>query len=371
MVMPALEKSHLLALPKELRLEIWKWVVTDPSTPDLVINITKEQISRGRISAFPRIITRLARPRNCPVGLEILRTNRFIYREALPTLYRSARFAPLDLGGVFPLFLNSLSPEARSYIRYIKLVVPKDVYHIAMYEIPMMGEPASQLFHWAITCAQVAQLDGQLRDVEIDYCLVHNWSTRLRQAILFPLCKIKTKKILGENSMPEVEQYLIEAGKELEAKAKLRKEHAEAETIKRAKWNHELIEEFDHDPQEEHKMEETPPAERFFPSFPIYEWPQTPEHLIESDLTHVIGMSQFERELELHSDVREIARSLLQFDTDTLMEEWDVVSYKSGASTPRGRPPSYSSRRSSNSSWTDAGSTIIDVTEILDEDARK
>ncbi|KAF1967088.1 hypothetical protein BU23DRAFT_603089 [Bimuria novae-zelandiae CBS 107.79] len=303
MVVPAWKKSHLLSLPKELRLEIWKWTLTDPSVPELVVNIGREKKEAYQHSAtgpvVPRVITWLEPRQKCGLGLGLLQTNRFIYEEALPLLYRSVRFALVDHLGIFPLFLGSLSTHARSLIRHIKLQVPRQIY-----DIDIFGDPAMPLFHWAVTCAQVATLSGQLRDVEVEGLFMDSGfsNASIRRSILFPLCKIKTRKLFGKINNKEADSLLASAEQELEVKVALRKERAEAEAV--ADGSNE---------------------------------PESAESASEDgdNLTIMPSVEVFKRGLTPHMSQLHIGEGSSVDDIDTLLEDWDVISYKSGASTPR------------------------------------
>lgn len=184
-------KCHILSLPKELRLEIWTYVLTDPSVPDLAAEITRQPLSPSKSSLrfpHPHIQVTLNPSRNAPINLALLRANRLIYEECLPMLYTSVRFAPLDLEGLFPLFLDTLPAYNRSLIRHARLRIPS-----AIYDIDLFGDPSTYLFHWAVTCAQVAKVEN-LRDVEIDGFEEHE-SRSVARGILNPLAKMKAAKI--------------------------------------------------------------------------------------------------------------------------------------------------------------------------------
>ncbi|KAJ4359647.1 uncharacterized protein N0V89_000202 [Didymosphaeria variabile] len=368
MGVPTWKKSHLLSLPKELRLEIWKWTLTDPSVPDLVVNIGRDKKEAYGYSAagavIPRVTTWLQPGRNSPIGLSLLRTNRFIYEEALPCLYQSVKFAPADHQGIFPLFLDSLSQFPRSLIRRIKLHVPRQIY-----DVDLFGDPAVPLFHWAITCAQIAKLDGQLKDLEIEGLWTETGSLneKIKRSILFPLCKIKARKIFGPNNDAGMEEVLKHAQVNLEHKAALRRVEAAAKAA--ADVAAEKREESGKK-DDEGKKEVDDPAEQRQPQDPTtalhsYCEPGASDSTILRNLSTVAGIDAFEKELDDHTSPEIAGRSSAD-DIRTLTEDWDLVSYRSGASTPRDRPPSYMSRWSTDS-WTDVASTIAE-THDLDKD---
>jgi hypothetical protein len=364
MGVPTWKKSHLLSLPKELRLEIWRWTLTDPSVPELVVNIGRDKTKARRDSAtgvvIPRVMTWLQPGRNCPINIGLLRTNRFIYEEALPLLYRSLRFAPADHQGIFPLFLDSLSPYARQLIRHVKLQIPRQIY-----DPDLFGAPTDSLFHWAITCAQIAKLEGQLRDVEIEGLWFGSQliNEKTKRSILNPLCKIKTKKVFGPNNDDDVERLLAHANWELARKANLRKTQAVLKALADDAAPKKRVEEGDTEEemgnrtlgepagQPEHAVPETTYR---YNSFLV-----TSDDTILHSLGTVAGIEVFEQELEEHTS-SVLAEASSADDATTLAGDWDLIGYGSGASTPTDRPPSYMSRWSTDS-WTDVASTIAEM----------
>jgi hypothetical protein len=182
-----LEISRLLSLPKELRLEIWTYTLTDPTKDEPVIRIHRKlpgcDTPGGRSCNLlhcdnSRHILRARTSfdgKGSPSRVDILRTNRVIYEEALPILYRSVRFYPTDLEGILPIFLDNLSPFAQSQIRHVKLSID------------------SAFGYWAGTCAQLAGLEG-LRSLEIEGVLSSISDKHIRRDILGPLLKAKAPK---------------------------------------------------------------------------------------------------------------------------------------------------------------------------------
>lgn len=318
---------HLLSLPKELRLEIWKYVLSDPSVPDLVVRIRRQPSSpcyKLTRAPDPRIRTSLRPPRNCPINLNLLLVNRFIYEEALPILYGSVKFAPSDLEGIFPVFLDSLSPSALPLIRHIKLSIPD-----SLSDSYLFGDISKPLFHWAITCAQVAKLNDTLRTVEVEGDMWAFEGPRNRRALLYPLCKIKAaKKWSVPNEDAQFQRLLAEADEELKAKAKLREERTKAEAEERARR-----------------------AER--------------------ELSNPRSIAQFEKELTENAWSADTCEGTLEGDpefeaeAESETEDWDMVSLRSGTSTPQARPVSAMSD-ANDEIWMDTASTIVgkeDVTE--------
>ncbi|KAH5612433.1 hypothetical protein HBI45_054800 [Parastagonospora nodorum] len=219
--------SRLLMLPKELRLEIWAYVLTDSSREKPVLHISRSfagvSISGKRFgnslykhSKRPEIETRFHEQPKLSVGANLLRTNHLVYGEALPILYHSVIFSPRDLQGIFPLFIEKLSSFAKSHMRFIRLPVSRHHGRSSIY------------FYWALTCAQVAKLSGSLHLVELEGEDTIFTDTGFRRcAIINPLLKIKAPiKLLGRRDA-EFQKVLANAAGEKEARAGVR----EARTI--------------------------------------------------------------------------------------------------------------------------------------------
>ncbi|OAG12484.1 uncharacterized protein CC84DRAFT_124176 [Paraphaeosphaeria sporulosa] len=369
----ARKKSLLLSLPMELRLEIWRWTLSDPSVPDLVANIGRDKKYVRRDSAtgtvIPRVKAWLEPGRNQSIGLGLLRTNKSIYEEALPLLYNAVRFAPTDHQGIFPLFLDSLSPYARSLIHHIKLHVPRQIY-----DLDLFGAHPDSLFHWAITCAQIAKLEGQLRDVEVEGLWFESRfvNEKTKYSILFPLCKIKTKKVFGPNNDDGMERLLLHASRELARKADLRRNQALLTELKDAVAKDRGETDPEEEDQEKGALENSVGQLEHRNSDMLrqpYSSPITSDDIILRNLSTVAGIDAFEKELKEHTSP--VGENSSTDDAATLTDDWDLISYRSGASTPTDRPPTYMSRCSADS-WTDVASTIAEVHNLdTDEDVAK
>ena len=160
--------SLLIALPKELRLEIWEYLLS-PKVDETTWHDSETAlciISRKCPRTFPKLYDRF-HPRIPPAFLDskasahawddngrcechnepftilnskeklcpaILRVNRFIYDEALPCLYRRRMFAAdgnksystlydrmADSWFFLHRFLSKMSNEARSHVRCIRI----------------------------------------------------------------------------------------------------------------------------------------------------------------------------------------------------------------------------------------------------------
>ncbi|KAJ4371461.1 hypothetical protein N0V83_004678 [Neocucurbitaria cava] len=291
------ECSRLLSLPKELRLEIWRYVLTDPSLDQRVLRIDRKlpnssstrryshSLSKDGQKLPPPIKTAFEEPHAAPTNVNLLRTNWLIYEEALPILYHSVTFCPWAFAGFFGIFLDKLSPFARSHIRYIKLYIG--------------DEAARSLLSWAITCAQVAQLSDGLRSVQLEgRWLLSPRSKSSRERLLYPLLKIKApKEFIGVRRV-EFQRALDEAAKELEAKTLVRKACTAVDAMARVKQGE--------PPSKWLCLQEV--AFRANP-LPIDGLPGAGEGDAVQDLSTSSGVQSFEKDLE----------------------EWDIVSVRSAS----------------------------------------
>jgi hypothetical protein len=360
-------KCHLLSLPKELRLAIWRHVLTDLSTPELLVGIFREPSSpykRHPRPAAPNFNVSLQR--STPINVNILQVNRLIYGEALPILYWDTRFAPWDLEGILPMFLDSLSPVARSCIRHIKLYLPQQVTSPTI-----RLDPSKPFFNWAITCAQVAKLNGSLQSVEVegDWSIFDNKANR--RAIVAPLLKIKANKTFTHRPTcfeptadfsKEFEELLAETSGHLRVVANIRKERTKADALERAERLERLEQERQVNVREYNASQAQQAAdEAAGKDHEMEEWRRFAEEnikKIEQELSFVPGIKQFERELTEHSSLEDSFTASAVGDHDDGVEEWDIVSVRSGATTPKARPGSVMSK-ASDETWTDTASTIV------------
>ncbi|KAF2690022.1 hypothetical protein K458DRAFT_412865 [Lentithecium fluviatile CBS 122367] len=340
-------KCHLLSLPKELRLEIWRHVLTDPSVPDVAVEITRAPRGPGKTSLRfpdPCIQATIRPPRNAPISIDILATNESIYKEALPVLYHSVRFAPLDLESIFPLFLGTLSSFAQSHIRHIKLRIPPVIY-----DTDPFGNPSTPLVNWAITCAQVAKI-ADLRDVQIEGYSSQFSSERIKHGILNPLCRVKAKKTFTNDINNEAQQALKEADKELQAQVKVRRQRGLSEATERA----------DRDTSTMHE-----PLQRTY-SLPVR--PFTLPSTIEGDTSHLPGVREFEQELQEHEMSNSVFEDVPKEEVDLGIGDWEMVALKSGESTPKAMERDVveegdedNEEETDDDVWTDAGSTLVET----------
>ncbi|KAF9700640.1 hypothetical protein EKO04_001473 [Ascochyta lentis] len=231
----------LLSLPKELRLEIWRYAITDPSMDHLVLCIDRDYSpcsSHERPSSKPccnplrqcarfrtLVKTTFEKPRNCPVSITVLRSNKLIYHEALPLLYHSVAFCPRGTKSVFPDFLSLLSHFAKQHMRRIRLCI--DAYIATDHH-----------FSWAMLCAQTASLPG-LRQVEVLGSYMHcPPPSPSKERLLRPLLKIKAPKKLIPEKDDVFQKILAEAEEVMEAEKTARKEQMALQTTKRMELKH-------------------------------------------------------------------------------------------------------------------------------------
>ncbi|KAF2020862.1 hypothetical protein BU24DRAFT_9945 [Aaosphaeria arxii CBS 175.79] len=381
-------RSRLLSLPETLRMMIWKYVLSDYPHSDLFIRIERRPFNPSyklvrapvpelkfvpsdspdsthfiRIERRPfdpsyklirapvpelKFVHEGAKPRR---HVNILLTCRSIRAEALPILYQSVTFAPSDLESLLPIFIDSLSPEARRCIRNIHLALPQSPSQNVM-----MHDRSKPSFHWAVTCAQVAKLNGTLRHLSVE----GKWSDfalpSFRRAILHPLRKIKAEIAFVPIDHPEDDSFdydgafgelLRQAGEELKALAQVRAERTKADAEERREKERRWRE------SGQQKVSDTH-GERIEASLVGDNWvvvESVSGEQIEKDLRRVSGIDQFEKELQAQgcdSDDSSIADDM----------DWDLMSVGSGADTPKVRPRSALSKYS-NGMDTDTASTIV------------
>ncbi|KAH7083344.1 hypothetical protein BKA63DRAFT_380699, partial [Paraphoma chrysanthemicola] len=292
--------SRLLSLPKELRLEIWQYVLKDATRDKLVLRVHRRNepfISGKRFcnslykrSTAPEVATSFEQPPRSPLGVNLLRTNHLVYWEALPILYGSIVFCIRDIEGIFPLFLERLSPFAQSSICVIRLVVDQ-VY-----------DKTSSIFYWALTCAQVAKLAETLRSVEVQGTWpIANHSKVIRRAILNPLVKLRAPKTFVDTANcrmtyeDDFQRLLGNAAQELEAKADLRRALTTADMLERQEREDMDYLDGEHPFQKRQKMQGLPT--RGGPSSAQQHVMPSDEGVIARDLSAIPGIDQFWQEL--------------------------------------------------------------------------
>lgn len=173
-----MKHCRLLSLPKELRLMIWKWTVTDPSSDRLIVRISRKYPvdfdpprKRHCLSDYYRRadrftgITTTFVPSDYAANTSLLRANGVIYQEALPLLYHATCFSISDTNGVFPIFLSKLSEFAKQQLRYVGLDFSD--YVSCPMGIQHRWHPRNlRDSDWVFTCAQIAGLPS-LRRIEL------------------------------------------------------------------------------------------------------------------------------------------------------------------------------------------------------------
>lgn len=221
-------KSHpcrLILLPKKVRQKIWKYTLTTSST-ELVLRIEQGRrennldappvYKRDHVPSkqhvhvrFPPFVKTTLEPRsNGPISVSILQTNRLIYEEALPVLYRSVTFAPT---GMFGDFLNTLSMFAKSHIRKVRL------------QIESLASSESQEFGWTIICAQTATLP-RLKEVQLERNpTMPALCSRDLEKVLRPLLKVKApKRLIQEDDHGSLQKVLDDMREKMNVERNLR-----------------------------------------------------------------------------------------------------------------------------------------------------
>jgi hypothetical protein len=345
------KKCHLLSLPKELRLEIWRQVLTDSSVPKVAVELTRAPLSPGKTSLrFPNpcIKTTIQPPRKTPINIDILATNHFIYNEALPVLYHSLQLAPLDLEGIFDPFLKTISPFAQSHIRYIKLRIPEAIYAPQLFG---NQSKSTYLVNWAITCAQVAKVHD-VREVEIEGYPLDPIPDRFKNGILNPLCKIKAKKVFIADVDDEAQMALAEAERALQGQAQIRRQRTMSEAAERAQRDELMTQQ---------RLREEEARSRTY-SLPVL--PPVLMNTIDRDLSQIPGIRHFEQELHEHERSNSVFEHVLEDEVDLDTGEWEMVSLKSGACTPKAIKQIESDGDSDGESWTDTASTLVETRSL-------
>ncbi|KAF3037825.1 hypothetical protein E8E12_007520 [Didymella heteroderae] len=306
---------QLLHLPKELRLEIWRYTVTDPSTDGLVVHIDTDFVPVSALGCHPNqrpglslrqhsrfqrtFKTSFSKPRKQPINVAVLRSSRLVYEEALPLLYHSITFCPSD--AAFAPFLMTLSDLAKSHIRHVRLAI----------DLPVIQAAGPS---WSVKCAQVARLPG-LRVVEIESGALHQaysfHAERIQEKILWPLLKIKAPKRMTPADDNGFQEKLAKAAETFAAEKQLRTEHAE--------WEHV---EFPSTASEEEEPLNT--------RKPLY---NSPDYL-QSPLTDALKRA-VAANLHVQDDPapREAEKDKEEEDQAGEASDWDIVSVASSSST--------------------------------------
>jgi hypothetical protein len=169
----------------------------------------RDHVPSKQYVRFPPFVKTTLEPRsNGPISVSILQTNRFIYEEALPVLYRSITFAPTSMFGDF---LDTLSMFAKSYIRKVRL------------QIDYLASSESQEFGWAIICAQTATLP-RLKEVQLERNPIKPaLCSRDLEKVLRPLLKIKApKRLIREDEHNTLQKVLGDMREKVDVERSLR-----------------------------------------------------------------------------------------------------------------------------------------------------
>ncbi|KAF2760330.1 hypothetical protein EJ05DRAFT_279797 [Pseudovirgaria hyperparasitica] len=220
----------LFQLPRELRDFIYGHALT-PSNHRVLVEIDRDLSPQPGYNRSPHKrwdpkICYERRPREY-LSPALLRTCKNVYREALPILYSSAIFYPVNNQALLPLFLERQGALARRSIRYMRIATT--------FSLPL----SQNRFHWAVTCAQVGSLASTLKKVEVLYtskpserpCLLGSGSDTeaLMKPIIKPLCKIQCPKVIvfspvdiseAQSAIEERFEGLMRTGHELVARDK-------------------------------------------------------------------------------------------------------------------------------------------------------
>lgn len=226
------------------------------------------------------------------------------------------------------------------------------------------------LFHWAVTCAQVAKLSDGLRRVEVEGLRIESegLGRKVRRSVVFPLCKIKARKVFGGEDDSSVGVWWRDAERELQGEMEVRRKQAEVRAVAEAEEGARRGGGSQEDGGEKALQESARGGNERHRSVARREvletYPETTERSIDRDLSRMPGIKVFERELAEHtlSMVHHCTGDSTVHAGTEALEDWDVIS------PPRSRPPSYTSRRQSSDSWSDAASTIAEAQDWFKDD---
>ncbi len=247
----------------------------------------------------------------------------------MPILYGSVQFHPSDLEGIFPLFLETISPLAQFHIRYVKLSLPTSFQNPSSY------------FYWALTCAQVAKFSDSLREVEIEGEWPLPKTGRKKDNLLYPLLKIKAPKKFSPIHDDEFQKLLEEAKADLENKTPLRRTLTAASNAEWAKRAVVTMPKFDK------ALEKRKFQELTYADYPPASLPPVDESVIAKDLSTIAGIEKFQSDLE----------------------QWELV-MRDGETVTAG-PSNPTPNLIDDDTWTDAASTIIAKNDDDDDENAK
>ena len=154
--------SYFLHLPTELRQEIYNYVLGIPTLSKVEVFIDNDRYTSSYSDSFG---LQCSKSPQIPPSLAIFRSNRQIYREALPLLYRCCNFFPLD-DDVLNKFFGRMPGFARSNILRLHLK-PRP-----QKAVRRLGPPAtlSQVMKgpsWIFTCETISHLFVALEEILI------------------------------------------------------------------------------------------------------------------------------------------------------------------------------------------------------------
>lgn len=163
---------HFLALPLEIRLEIYKYLLMFPSPVSVTISHRKSpdffrlsQSDRKRVTvtgisiAVDMVYSRA--PELSFIAASLLRVNKQVYNEALPILYTNVTFSSPDSRISLLHFIDRLSVFAMRQVRRLRIFV----WSFLLSENLISGQESLK---WTVLCSQIARLEG-LNTVEVVY----------------------------------------------------------------------------------------------------------------------------------------------------------------------------------------------------------
>ena len=144
--------SYFLCLPVEIRLTIHEYALGVSTLTQVEISVCADKYASADTG---RLVLQCSKSQAFPVEPAILRTNRLIYREALPLLYNRCKFFPSADEHVIATFFGQMSNYARSRIATLHLR-PRPQKIVRMVGPRAVLSQVAKGPSWAPTCANLS-----------------------------------------------------------------------------------------------------------------------------------------------------------------------------------------------------------------------
>ncbi|KAI0489967.1 hypothetical protein F4859DRAFT_174288 [Xylaria cf. heliscus] len=150
-------------VPLEIRLQIYEYLLNPEPKSPAVVSVALEQ-DYQQVHDLALVYTKESW---ASVDLNVLRTNKRIYEEALPILYQRCIFNPTADEDVLSMFFGRMSSFACSNVRRLLLKPkPQVVRRVGGSKTNISELRRAAL--WAPACAKIHALLPELREVQID-----------------------------------------------------------------------------------------------------------------------------------------------------------------------------------------------------------